>query len=283
MVTLANLKELADPDMSGFPRPRKVSAVWKSLPANWQARLEEVLRRCAEREPVVFFRADDVGAYSHAFKMLLNLFRFYEIPLALAVVPAWMSAKRTEMFRSFIDLENPLWNWHQHGWRHVNWSRDGKKAEFGNWRTKDQQWNDILKGKRKLEGLFRNSLVPVFTPPWNRLDLNTLGALQQLGFAAVSIDGPIPRGAKQSVRLKNFRIYIDLHTRKSENPGYAYDELMKNLENALTRKGNIGIMIHHKMMNHAAFEFLNYFLYLIRSIPGIGITSFREMIENDRE
>lgn len=277
----SNLEKIVGPHDS--IKPRQVSPVWKNLPANWQIRLEELVSQCAERTPKIFFRADNIGAGGSAFRILLALFNYYKIPLALAVVPAWMSIKRLETFRAYTNIEDPLWDWHQHGWRHLNWNRGEKKAEFSATRTREQQWNDILKGKKKLEQLFNTGFVPVFSPPWNRLDIITLGVLQQLDFSAVSMDCPIPRGAKYSIRLKNFRIYLDLHARKTKNPEFAYDELLRDMEEALDQKGYVGIMINHQKMNLSAFDFLQQFLHLVRSDDRIKIVSFREMLRYEEE
>ncbi len=262
-------------------RPKQVSPVWRKLPPNWEERLERLFSENASKIPSLFFRADDIGAWGKGFHAVLRLFKHYNVPLALAVVPAWVNSKRIEKICEKIDVSDKLWNWHQHGWRHINWNKNGKKAEFCSARSRDQQWADIWKGQAKLSELFGSSLLPVFTPPWNRLNLATLEVLQQLGFQAVSMDSPFPRGAKKTIRLNNFRVVLDLHTRKVKHEDYAFDELLRDFEGLLTQKGIVGIMIHHHRMNINSFKFMDRLLSFIRKYSSNPILSFREMLKND--
>ena len=149
--------------------PRQCSLLWKAgLPA-WRDKLDAVAARISsESLPPIFFRADDIGAAGKAFDALCRLFRHHRIPLALAVVPAWLSDARQERLFNAAPLEDELWSWHQHGWRHVNWQKSGKKCEFGDDRPFDRQYNDILQGRQKMELIFGKCFTPIFTPPWNR-------------------------------------------------------------------------------------------------------------------
>ncbi len=264
-------------------RPKQVCGTWKKLPDNWEARLEELFRKHSGKIPPVFFRADDIGAWGQGLHAMLRLFKHHGMPLALAVVPAWINSRRIEKICEKVDISDSLWGWHQHGWRHINWNKDGKKAEFCKSRSREQQWADIWKGHTKLVDLFGSNFVPVFTPPWNRLDLTTLDVLQHLGFRAVSMDGPFPRGAKKTVRLGNFRIMLDLHTRKVQYEAYAFDELLKDLDTVFAHKNPVGIMIHHHRMNINAFLFLHRFLELLKVYSKSPILSFREMLEDVRK
>lgn len=263
-------------------RPKHVCDTWRKVPSNWKERLEQLFEVYSGKIPPLFFRADDVGAWGQGLRALMKLFEYHNVPLAVAVVPAWLNAKRLEKIAENVDISSPLWTWHQHGWRHVNWSTDGKKAEFCRSRTREQQWTDIMKGKMKLEDLLGRHFVPVFTPPWNRLDLTTLEVLQRLDFKGVSLDGPFPRGAKHSIKLKNFRIALDMHTRKSVQKEFAFDEFMKDLEALFTQKGPVGIMIHHHRMNIQAFEILNLILKLIKEHSKSCCLSIKEVVQNER-
>ena len=74
----------------------------------------------------------------------------------------------------------------QHGWRHVNHERAGRKCEFGASRGYEQQLEDIANGRRRMNEAFGDGWSPVFTPPWSRRAEETFRALDQLGFAALS-------------------------------------------------------------------------------------------------
>ena len=265
-------------------RPRQSSSVWQSAPPNWQDRLSEAVERTpSSHSPSLFFRADDIGAGGCAFEALCKLFRHHNVPLAMSVVPAWLSAVRQHRLFECAPLEESLWGWHQHGWRHVNWQRSGKKSEFGEHRPLEKQWRDIWQGKEKMNGVFHHHLLPVFTPPWNRLSGPTLKILPQLGFKAVSIPNPLPRSFKTPVGLKNLRVQLDLHTRKAVDAATDFQNVLAELVNLLARKEPFGVVIHHKKMTLFAFEFVDLLLHLLRSRGDVGFLSFQEILDSGDE
>lgn len=215
-----------------------------------------------------------------SFGSLCRLFAHFNTPLALAVVPSWLNESRITYLFQLAPPSVPLWEWHQHGWRHTNWERSGKKAEFGSSRTEDQKWQDLWKGQNRLKEILHQHFVPVFTPPWNRLSPDTFSMLLNLGFRAVSIDQKLRFHTVRN-HLKNFRIFLDLHTRKTSDYSRAFDELMDNCKRLFSVKEPAGIMIHHSRMNLNAFLFLANFIELAKNSSSIKITSFREMLDND--
>jgi peptidoglycan/xylan/chitin deacetylase (PgdA/CDA1 family) len=275
--TSLNLPHLELPD---HYRPRQCAAIWNSVHIDWKKQLAAACEKAVgSHTPSIFFRADDIGAGGRAFEALCQIFRFHRIPLAMAVVPAWLSDVRRQQLFQAAPLEEPLWGWHQHGWRHVNWQRTGKKSEFGEQRPFDKQMKDIVQGREKMQAVFGNHLLPVFTPPWNRLSSSTLKILQDLGFNGVSITGPFPRGSKTTIKLKNLRVQLDLHTRKNRDGESDFQTLLDEISTLLGKKEPFGIMIHHQRMNHFAFEFLNELLSCLKSKMGVRFLSLQEMLE----
>lgn len=268
-------------DGHGLPdsyRPRQYAALWQVPADGWRDRLAAALDRgTGNNGPSLFFRADDVGAGGRAFEALCRVFRHYEVPLAMAVVPAWLSEVRREQLFQTAPLEEPIWGWHQHGWRHINWQREGKKSEFGEQRPFEKQWRDLYQGRQKMEEIFGDHFVPVFSPPWNRLSHATLRILQELDFQAVSVAGPLPRTVRSGVTLPNYRVQLDLHTRKGKNAEADYDVLVEELGALLTKREPVGIMIHHQRMTRFAFEFLDELLNLLRFHLRAKFLSFREI------
>jgi len=265
-------------------RPRHYSALWQTLPPDWHEQLSQaVLRSSGIRTHAIFFRADDIGAGGRAFEALCRLFRHHEVPLAMAVVPGWMSGvRKSQLFRE-APLDEPYWGWHQHGWRHVNWQRIGKKSEFGEQRPFEKQWRDVWQGQQKMKEIFGDRLVQVFTPPWNRLCNATMKILQELDFQGVSLASPLPRGAKPTIALKNLRIQLDLHTRKSKDGFADFGALLEELAGHLSKREPLGIMIHHQRMPYLAFEFLHELLFILKSQTRLRLLSFQEMLEHPHE
>lgn len=261
-------------------RPRQSAALWQTPPAGWRDQLTAVLERgIGNHTPSIFFRADDIGAGGRAFEKICQIFRSYNAPLGMAVVPAWLSSARKEQLFAAAPLEEPLWGWHQHGWRHVNWQRIGKKSEFGEQRPFEKQWRDIWQGRQKMQDIFGGRFTNVFTPPWNRMAHATLKILQQLDFRGVSLAGPLPRGPKTPAVLKNLRIHVDLHTRKSRDAAADFKDLLEELSSLAGKREPGGIMIHHHRMTSFAFEFLDELLYLLKKHFGVHLLSFAEILE----
>jgi hypothetical protein len=261
-------------------RPRHCAALWQAPVQGWRQRLHEAVEHWGGNHlPVVFFRADDIGAGGRAFEAICRLFRQHATPLAMAVVPAWLSQVRKEQLFGAAPLEEPLWGWHQHGWRHVNWQRSGKKSEFGEQRPFEKQWKDIWQGRQKMEELFGDHFTPIFTPPWNRLSPLTVKIVQQLNFRGVSLAGPFPRGVRPPTGLTNLRIQIDLHTRKGREPDQDYQDLLDEITTLMTKKEPVGIMVHHHRMSLHAFEFLQELLTLLNDHPQVRLKGFREILE----
>lgn len=265
-----------------YYRPRQAAALWQVEPPDWRPRLIEALDKgLSNQRPSIFFRADDIGAGGQAFDALCRLFREHQVPLGLAVVPAWLSSARKDQLLAAAPIDEPLWGWHQHGWRHVNWQRTGKKSEFGEQRPLEKQWRDLLNGQQKMQAIFGEHLLPVFTPPWNRLSLQTMKILQQLDFKAVSLDGPLPRGGKGPTPLRNLRVAVDLHTRKSRDPNEDFETLLGDLSSLLGKKEPAGIMIHHHRMTLFAFRFLNELVFQLKNHLHAVCLNFRDLLESD--
>ncbi|MCE5245258.1 MAG: polysaccharide deacetylase family protein [Syntrophobacteraceae bacterium] len=270
-------------EVPGLPegyRPRQSAPVWQTPLEGWQDKLAQTLKRVSgSHQPAVFFRADDIGAGGRAFETMCHIFRESAVPLAMAVVPAWLSdVRKTQLFQS-APLDEPLWGWHQHGWRHVNWQRTGKKSEFGEHRPFEKQWRDIFQGRQKMIDIFGEHFVQVFTPPWNRLSNATLRVVQDLGFKGVSLMGTFPRNLKPPIVLANLRIQLDLHTRKSKDAPADYDALLEELAFLLNKKEPVGIMIHHHRMTPFAFQFLHTLISLLRTEARTRFLSFGNILE----
>jgi len=237
----------------------KTSPLW----LNPLAAMEEELRlrldalashgdRC-----IIFFRADDVGVTGDQFARLVDLFRRRRVPLTFALVPAWLTARRWRTLLEISGRDPVLWGWVQHGWRHRNHAPQGKKEEFGPARPFGEKRRDLLWGFERLSSLVGEALLPIFVPPWNRCDEETLMALRDLGFKALSRSLGAWPAAPPGV--PDYQVTVDLHTRKEESGGAGRLALLKELSEGLSRP-LCGIMIHHQRMNEAAFAFLELLL-----------------------
>lgn len=226
-------------------------------------RLEQAVARTSLQKVELFFRADDIGVPGNQFFRLLALCMDYEMPMAMAMVPAWTTTKRWETIQREAHRKAGLWCWHQHGWRHANHEPLGKKQEFGPSRPAEHIGNDLERGRLKLQGILGQDFFPIFTPPWNRCDERTLAYLKQHKYFAVSRSaGSRPESPSG---LPDLYINVDLHTRKESDPAQAWANLLDEFSKAFA-SGYCGVMLHHQRMTPAAFSFLEIlFSFVVHS------------------
>ncbi len=259
--------------------PRQYAQVWKTPPPEWREQLDTAISGLTATElPPIFFIANDIGAEGRAFDALCRIFRRHQVPLAMAVVPAWLSDARRERLFLSAPIDEELWGWHQHGWRHVSRQESGGKAEFGEARALDRQHEDILIGRRKMELIFGPHFVPIFSPPWSRFSAVTLKALRTQGFKGISAAAPFPPGIKLPWGFFNLPIKIDLHTRNSANPAKDLNQLLTKVGQLQNSDDYAGIMIRHQLMTLFAFQFLDHLLYNLKML-GTRFFSFREILQ----
>jgi hypothetical protein len=254
-----------------------VSAVWRRVPGDLEARLEGCLAAALANAPVpveVFFRADDIAVPGRAFRRLLEIFAAHRFPLNLALVPAWLTDTRWRVLSRLAGGDPRRWCWHQHGWRHFNHESEGKKQEFGPARDLADIEADLTRGRRRLEMIAGADFYPVFTPPWNRCDARTLERLMVHGYRAVSRSA----GSRPSAPpgLADISVNVDFHTRRERNPADGWRNLLGEVQAAL-KSGRCGLMIHHQRMNPAAFAFLDLFLALIGRQDTVRPVDLRDM------
>lgn len=257
-------------------------AVWRQPLADQtlalKARVDRGLNRSPSKRPRcdVFFRADDIAIPTDNCRHLLAQFARFQTPLALALVPSWLTESRWRELVQAGGHTPRLWCWHQHGWQHKNHAPQGKKEEFGDDRARSELRGDIVAGRQHLETLLPESLQPMFTPPWNRCGSKTLELLPQLGFKAISRDfGSRPTTPPD---LTEWAVNVDLHTRKEKDTQTGYDHLMDEIEAGIA-SGLCGIMIHHDRMNSEAFAFLEQLLGVMAAHADIRRVNLAEHLK----
>jgi hypothetical protein len=131
------------------------------------------------RVATFWWRDDDVTAPTPALDRLLHLKDHFDVPLALAVIPANVDAELVNHLEHCAIL--------QHGYQHKNFAAEGdKKSEFPENRTTEEIKADLLQGKEILTRVFTDQFVPIMVPPWNRIANNHLGILADLGYIGIS-------------------------------------------------------------------------------------------------
>lgn len=242
--------------MSSYGR---LSAVWRRVPDD----IEERLLQIFDRHPGsrIFFRADDIAIPSRRQDALLETFLRHRTPLCAAIVPTWITTGRWRRICEVIRDRHDLFSWHQHGFSHRNHQPEGKKQEFGPGLEVQRKRRQIVRGRDRLTAILGDRFLPVFTPPWNRLDQETLQILSEEGFLAISRY----RGDRLASLpgLPDLACNVDLHTRRESSAREGWQALLAELELAMAG-GVAGIMLHHNRMNETSFAFLGMLLALLR-------------------
>jgi hypothetical protein len=243
------------------------------------AQLKSALaRRQQQAAPLrLFFRNDDVDEDEPSLWRLVRLFLQRNTPINLGVIPGRLTEACGELLAQSVSAAPALLELNQHGWRHLNHEREGRKCEFGPSRTFQELLADIAQGQSRMNEAFGPRWFPVFIPPWNRCAEGAYRALDQLGFRALS--------AKQGnsvvtgYRFKEISITLDLYRWRGGACLKPSEEIFDELIAQLSRLQTIGVMLHHKVMDERAFSFLGSMLDTLASYPIVRFHTFQSLLQ----
>ncbi len=245
----------------------------------WQMKLREnlALIQAEGKEVRIFFRDDDIDEDEESLIRLLDLFLAHGAPLNLAIIPDLLSeatVKRLHTRELWIPESLGLI---QHGWKHVNHELEGRKCEFGISRSLADKFNDIARGKSRLEEAFGPRFYPAFTPPWNRCTQDTFGVLDELGFVVLSKDRE--KEPAQGHRFQEISTTLDLYRWKDGATLKPADEIVPTLISQLWELDTVGILLHHKVMDVTALTFLDQLLSELRRCPQIRFHTLKTLMQ----
>ena len=214
----------------------------------------------------VFFRDDDVHEVTDKFIDLNNLFSDKNIPIHYSVIPCTMSKNLIEYLNNLKKKQQSI-EIGQHGWSHKKHG-DSVSYEFGDKRSYSEQYEDISKGRKKIEYNFGINPNLVFTPPHNRLNSDTIKALEKLDFRIISTSCHSDSYNKIRLPEKIKKIPICLDLLIKINGKWILKDKRELIKEFFIKKQNgiFGIMIHHKFFSDKKeFGLLNEFIdFLIR-------------------
>ncbi len=132
-----------------------------------------------------WWRDDDAVTPTPALERLLALANRHAMPVAVAAIPAHADAALAARL-----AREPLARALVHGLSHANHAPAGeKKAEFGPHRPADALARDAETALRLAAARFGDTLLPVFVPPWNRIDGELAKSLAGMGYRGLSTFG----------------------------------------------------------------------------------------------
>ena len=253
-----------------------IATLWLDPPTDLRPRLKTAIERGMARAgnaATLHFRTDNVAVVGASLVRLLGMFASRRVPLAPGLVPAWLTPERWKVLSSIAPSGD--FAWHQHGWRHKNHEQGNEKSEFGSSRPFQEKTNELRRGAERLRDITGGTSLPILTPPWNHVDRETLNALPDLGFRAVSrAHGP---GPGCPAALVDIPVHADLHTRTEPDPETGLTALLLEIENALAA-GTCGVMLRHQRMNPAAFSFLDLLLELASRTRGLELVHLGQLV-----
>jgi len=223
----------------------------------------------SRHELQLFLRDDDTDVVEDTLTILLDTCRRHRAAITLAAVPGKLTNEAAAFVRDRISADPELVEVHQHGWMHVNHEPDGKKCEFGPSRSFEQQLQDIAAGQARMQEMFGSTWFPGFTPPWNRCTEDTCRALEDLGFSALSTDAA--RRQTGECRLRQIPVTIDIYRWKGSPMLRPADEIIREMILQMEQRQTVGILLHHKIMDAAAFAFLDE---LLGEVCSYGVARF---------
>ena len=228
--------------------------------ANWTDLIAELKRwAAAGRQPDLWWRDDDAVATGPRLRQLAELSRKSDIPLSLAVIPG--EAEDT-LAEALTDL--PGASMLVHGLIHRNRApATEKKAEFGPHRPVYEMLGDAAIAWENLQARFPGLALPIFVPPWNRIDADLVTRLPLARLRGLSRFGP-RANAHPAPDLLECNCHLDLIDWRAGRgfigESEALDRLIMHLRGRRTGTADpdesSGVLSHHKVMDQRAWDFL---------------------------
>lgn len=235
--------------------------------------LDAALVRTSEPVPL-WWRDDDAGADAPALARLLDLAAQIDVPIALAVVPAWLTEdgrRRILACRQATVL--------QHGWAHDDHAPAGhKRLELGGTRNRAALRSDLLRGRATLEDAFGDRFLPVMVPPWNRVSPDVVAALSDWGYVGLSVYGGTAERMGGLVRVDT---HADLVAWRKARAYVGDDVVVAEIVRRFGEnpQGAVGILSHHLAMDATAWSALARILRAICNHEKVHLPNGRELFQ----
>lgn len=246
----------------------------------WSPLLAELDRwSAAGRSLRLWLRDDDAVAPTAALDRLATVAARHEAPVLLAVIPMLAEPALAETLRDKPDLL-PC----QHGCWHRNHAPAGaRKSEFGPDRPPQAVEAEIAQAARRLRDLLGESPLPVFVPPWNRIDPGHAARLPALGFTGLSCFRDHRHAPAGGPPLLN--THVDVMDWQGGRIGRRHDALIAEIAALLAQwraapggADTLGLLLHHRDHDETVWSFLDGLLGLARSHPATALADPRRLL-----
>ncbi len=238
--------------------------------ADWTALVRELgLWAQSGRTATFWWRDDDAGNDVAKLKELLHLQQSLGVPLAIAVVPGWLSDEVAALIAGTGDIHVL-----QHGVAHADHSAGrGRRMELCDRALSSGLRQALIRSRNVLRASFPSTLREVMVPPWNRIDEAVVSILARSGFVGLSTLGP-RRGARRHGLVVN-NVHVDIIDwkagRRFAGDKACLEASLRHLEDR--RLGVVdsaeatGLMTHHLVHDAACRTFIDRFVHTVARHP----------------
>lgn len=219
----------------------------------------------AGRAATLWWRDDDATQPSAALDWLIELVNQFEVPVALAVVPAGLHSELAIRL-----VEEPRVAVLQHGYAHTNHAPPGEgKAELGLHRPINQTLGELSAGWLALGRVFGDAWLKVMVPPYNRIAPSLAAALPAAGYTGLSTYEARRDTPPGLVQVNTHVDIMDwVHTRGflGEEPTLALliGHLRARREGRVDSSEPTGLLTHHLAHDAPAWGFIERLLGALR-------------------
>lgn len=241
---------------------------------DWQALSRELdAWQGEDRQLRLWLRDDDAVAPCPALTRLSELAERHGTPVLLAVIPLQAEPALAPSLRAM-----PLLLPCQHGVRHRNHApAGGKKSEFGPEREAAVVDREIALGRDRLRDMLGDDVLPVFVPPWNRIDPGHAARLGRLGFSGLSCFRNYRHGPGGGPHLLN--THIDVMDWQGGRIGRRAANLLPEIAELLAGRrargiepeAALGLLLHHRDHDDGAWAVLDDILAFAAAHPAVRL------------
>lgn len=220
------------------------------------------------RSVAAWWRDDDAVEGTPALDRLIRLADRAGWPVGIAAVPAALRPSLGERIGAAALPHRVL----VHGFAHTNHAPVTlKKAEFGPDRVIGVTLPELRQALDRTMAAFGEAALPVFVPPWNRIDPDLSGRLADLGYVGLSAFGGSRSAVPGLTSADTHLDPVDWHSgRRLVSPDMLAGQLGRALSSAVPR---LGILTHHLTFDAELWAFMEGLVALLRQHPAVSLLS----------
>jgi hypothetical protein len=193
----------------------------------------------------LFLRVDDYTDATPEMRRVLEWLLGNGYKVHIAAIPGLLEPSGARFLETILNAHPGRVEVGQHGYVHACRRLGPRRFEVGPGMPRREQSRIINLGREALRERLVAPSVPVFTPPFNGYDDNTVLALIDNGFEVLSAEVRSQQESSIRTPLRQISINVDVCSKYFPEPALGQvDEIGEMVRIASSRDGYIGIMLH---------------------------------------